>query len=83
MPEMIVKITPTGHVQFIWDDRLRPLFDQGEGTITRASHVEPTSEGLWTADLSPVEGPVLGPFSTRKEALAAEIIWLENNVICN
>lgn len=83
MPEMIVKITPTGHVQFIWDDRLRSLFDQGEGTITRASHVEPTSEGLWTADLSPVEGPVLGPFSTRKEALAAEIIWLENNVICN
>lgn len=83
MTEMIVKITPTGQVQFIWDDRLRKLFDEGEGTITRASHVEPTTDGLWTADLSPVEGPTLGPFDTRKEALAAEISWLENNVICN
>lgn len=30
----------------------------------------------WFADLSPVNGPVLGPFATRKTALLAEEQWL-------
>ena len=34
-------------------------------------------DGAWTADLSPVNGPVLGPYTRRSEALAAEIAWLE------
>ena len=33
----------------------------------------------WLADLSPVNGPVLGPFDRRSEALAAELAWLEAN----
>ena len=42
----------------------------------RASRVEPTTEGKWTADLSPARGPVLGPYEKRSEALAAEERWL-------
>jgi hypothetical protein len=38
--------------------------------------VEPDSDGNWWADMGPVEGPVLGPFGTRGEALAAERGWL-------
>ena len=40
------------------------------------SHVEPDREGYWWADMEPVEGPVLGPFKNRTEALGAERGWL-------
>ena len=46
-------------------------------SITRASHVEPDAEGRWLADLTPVAGPVLGPFDLRSEALAAEQVGSE------
>lgn len=49
-------------------------------SIRRASHVEPTSDGQWTADMSPSLGPVLGPFPTRGEALAQEKAWLEREL---
>ncbi len=49
----------------------------GRPAIARASHVEPTPDGRWTADLRPVIGPVLGPFGHRSEALDAERAWLE------
>ena len=52
------------------DGSLRCRFDEavdlsalGQVTIRRASHVEPTDQGQWQADLSPVGGPVLGPFA--------------------
>ena len=48
----------------------------GKLQITRASHVEPDSDGNWWADMGPVGGPVLGPFGTRGEALQAERGWL-------
>ena len=48
----------------------------GRLEIRRGSHVEPTPDGRWTADLSPVGGPVLGPFLKRSEALSAEVDWL-------
>lgn len=54
-------------------DALGPL------AITRASHVEPDDSGRWLADLSPVGGPVLGPFDRRSEALREEVAWLEAN----
>ncbi len=44
--------------------------------ITRASHVEPDHSGHRLADLSPVQGPVPGPFAKRSEALADERDWL-------
>ena len=49
----------------------------GEVSIRRASHVEPDSAGRWWANLTPVDGPVLGPFDLRSEALAAEADWLD------
>jgi hypothetical protein len=49
----------------------------GSLVITRASHVEPDDQGRWLADLTPVSGPVLGPFDRRSEALLAEQTWLE------
>lgn len=51
----------------------------GPPRITRASHVEPDEDGRWLADLSPVGGPVLGPYKKRSEALEAEVAWLEAN----
>ena len=48
----------------------------GKLAIERGSHVEPTCDGRWTADLAPCGGPVLGPFVKRSEALAADRDWL-------
>lgn len=59
---------------------MAPMSEMGPFKIRRASHVEPTAEGLWEADMSPVHGPTLGPFATRKEALAAEVAWLKANL---
>ena len=67
-----------GTVECLYDDAF-DLAGLGRLTIARASHVEPTPSGQWTADLSPVAGPVLGPFRTRGEALQAERIWLEEH----
>ena len=76
MPASIF-VSPDGTVEFLYEDGLRPLLGLGPATITRASHVEPTADGRWTADLSPRGGPLLGPFTLRQDALDAERIWLE------
>ena len=68
-------IQPGGRIQCIYDETL-DLSRLGQPQIRRASHVEPTEDGRWTADLSPVGGPCLGPFAARSEALAAEVRWL-------
>ncbi len=34
---------------------------------------------IWWADLLPSNGPVLGPFDTRTEALDAEVAWLREH----
>lgn len=34
----------------------------------------------WFADLTPVDGPVLGPYADNKSALAAELAWLDVNL---
>ncbi len=71
-------ITPTGEVRCVYGEALE-LAAFGELAIRRASHVEPTTDGQWLADLTPVEGPVLGPFLARSQALAAEAAWLVVN----
>jgi hypothetical protein len=71
-----------GGATCIYSDGL-PLAGIGKLTITRASHVEPTDDGQWTADLSPVNGPTLGPFDQRREALVAEVEWLRANWLAN
>jgi hypothetical protein len=48
----------------------------GALTIQRASRVEPDEDGRWSVDLQPLEGPRLGPFDRRSEALTAEEAWV-------
>lgn len=75
---MQLVIEPGGVVRCIYSEALN-LAALGSLTISRASHVEPDQHGRWRADLSPVGGPVLGPFQVRSEALAAEHSWLETH----
>jgi hypothetical protein len=56
-----------------------PLSLLGLLSIERASHVEPDSLGQWCVSLAPVGGPILGPFTSRSEALDAEHRWLIAN----
>jgi len=72
--EPVVK--PDGSVRCVYGEEL-DLSVLGRLEITRASHVEPTQDGLWQADLGLVGGPVLGPYPKRSEALTAEREWLE------
>lgn len=69
-----------GGIRFIWSDDLVAIRDVGSCKISRASHVEPTADGKWSSDMGPVSGPVLGPYETRGEALAAEVDWLKQNM---
>ena len=75
-----IKIAIKGdQIKFIYSDDLLGLLDQGDHQITRASHVEPTPEG-WVADMAPSGGSKLGPYRTRKEALEAEVAWLNERM---
>ena len=71
-------IDSSGNARCIYDETI-PLQRLGRIKIRRGSHVEPVPSGQWVADMKPVDGPVLGPFSMRSQALAAERRWLEKN----
>ena len=73
---MQLVITASGTIRCVYSDDV-DLHQFGTLQSTRGSHVEPTANGQWSADLSPVNGPLLGPFDRRTEALAAEQQWLE------
>ena len=75
---MQLVIGPGGVVRCIYTETIN-LSALGSPAISRASHVEPDQQGRWWADLSPIQGPLIGPFSQRSEALAAEREWLEAN----
>lgn len=75
---MQLVIRPGGTVHCLYSEAL-DLHQIGSLTIARGSHVEPDVIGQWRADLSPVNGPILGPFSSRSDALAAERQWLETH----
>ena len=68
-------VGPAGQLRCLYDEAIN-FAALGRLTITRGSHVEPTADGRWTADLAPVGGPLLGPFAGRSAALAAEREWL-------
>ena len=72
---MEIVIEPGGTVRCLYGERIE-LAALGPLQIARASHVEATAGGQWLADLSPLSGPSLGPFSCRSEALAAEEAWI-------
>ena len=76
-----------GTVRAVYSDALAPVLEAiGSGDVTRVSNVEPYDGSggepfaarypgvWWTAAM--VDGPVLGPFKTRAEALTAELAWL-------
>ena len=75
---MQLVIDRAGTVRCIYAESIE-LSRLGDLSIRRASHVEPDGHGCWFADLSPVGGPILGPFDYRGSALAAEHRWLETN----
>ncbi len=75
--EMELVVDAGGDVRCVYGEEL-DLREIGKLQITRASHLEPDRDGFWWADMGPVDGPVLGPFTSRSEALGAERGWLEN-----
>ena len=64
-----------GNVRMIYSELIEANA-LGDPKIERGSHVEPDQNGLWWADLSPINGPKLGPFLMRSRAIEAEIAWL-------
>ncbi len=70
---------PDGSVQALYGEAI-DLAELGGCSLRRASHVEPAAGGGWAADLSPVGGPLLGPFRRRSEALRAEEQWLNHHL---
>ena len=75
---MLMIFDTNGSISCLYSDILE-LDQIGRLTISRGSHVEPTLDGQWTADMSPGCGPVVGPYRSRRDALAAEVNWLEAN----
>ena len=74
---MLLNVDSGGRVRCVYDESI-DLAALGTLNISRASRVEPDGEGHWWADLNPVDGPKLGPFDLRSEALTAERVWLED-----
>jgi hypothetical protein len=72
--ELLIDIS--GVCRCIYSEEIT-LTQLGTVDIRRASHVEPRNDNSWYADLSPVGGPMLGPFDRRSDALDAERRWLE------
>jgi hypothetical protein len=72
-------IDPAGQAHCLYAEVI-DLRAMGTLRIARASHLEPDDQGQWWADLSPVAGPILGPFTLRSEALAAEREWLDTHL---
>lgn len=77
--EIIISFDEVGNADTIYTE-LIDLNELGKLSIKRASHVEPTEDGQWTADMSPVNGPILGPYKTRTIALNEEVKWLEEHI---
>ena len=80
VPAMNLLIDPQGQVHCLYSEAV-DLAVLGSLSIRRASHVEPDEQGRWWADLSPVEGPTLGPFERRSQALEVEAAWLESHLL--
>ena len=73
--EMELVVDAGGNIRCIYGEAL-DLREIGKLQITRASHVEPDSDGFWWADMWFLDGPLLGPYGNRTEALGAERGWL-------
>jgi hypothetical protein len=78
---MVLVIQSDGTIRAVYSEEI-DLSSLGQPAIKRASHVEPDEHGHWHADLSPLGGPLLGPFQKRSVALDAELTWLETHWLC-
>ena len=78
--EMELVVGCDGVARCIYDEAM-DLREIGKLQITRASNVEPDAEGYWWVDMGPVDGPVLGPFKNRTEAIQAERVWLVRSAL--
>jgi hypothetical protein len=79
---MVLLVGSQGELSGIYSEEI-DLTSLGRISIRRASHVEPDAEGRWWADMAPVDGPKLGPFDYRTEALDAERHWLNAWLACS
>jgi hypothetical protein len=74
----------TGDLIFIHDDDLTPEIAKAfHVQLTRASHVMSASAAgvpRFDVDLGPSGGPVLKGFTRYKEAVAAEVAWLNDRL---
>lgn len=70
-------VTGNGEVRCLYAEAI-DLPALGAAHIRRGSHLDPDVRGNWWADLSPVNGPRLGPFKDRSSGLSAEQEWLED-----
>lgn len=86
---MKIKINPDGTAFLLYTEDI-PIEELGKTNhIKRLFHVEPTPDNEWiaTVDLSSAFHPgalacvVLGPFEKRSDALAAEVEWIEENIL--
>ncbi|MCA9017725.1 MAG: hypothetical protein KDA77_20545 [Planctomycetaceae bacterium] len=75
---MKLLISPLGTVHCVYSEAF-DLATLGRLAISRGSYVEPNAAGQWLVDLSPVNGPLLGPFVQRSAALKSETDWLEQH----
>ena len=75
---MEIVVRKNGNAHCIYGEAI-PVPTLGTIEIKRASHVEPDADGKWIADLNLINGPMLGPFEHRTEALNAEVAWLKDN----
>jgi hypothetical protein len=75
---MQIIIQPDGNPRCVYAEVI-DIAQLGRVNIRRGSHVEPNDASQWIANLSPVGGPLLGPFALRSQALNAERHWLETN----
>ncbi|QDV20634.1 hypothetical protein Pan153_53100 [Gimesia panareensis] len=75
---MKLLISPQGTVHCVYSEAI-DLATLGRLAISRGSYVEPNTDGQWLVDLSPVQGPQLGPFAQRSAALESEMDWLEQH----
>jgi hypothetical protein len=75
----LVRFDANGEVVYIYEDG-HPLMQLGNPFIKRASHVEPTKEGMWVADMAPVGGSALPAQVFRAGALDLEMTWLKNKL---
>jgi hypothetical protein len=75
---MQLVIDSRGRIRCVYAETVE-LSRFGRLNIERGSHVEADAHGYWWADLAPVNGPRLGPFGLRSNALHAEQKWLHSH----